>query len=339
MREAIDVFCHFLPPEYCAAVNRIAGRSFMFGRAQSIPAMVNLEARLRVMDAFPGYQQIPSIASPSPENMATPAESPELARIANDAFAEIVAKHPDRFRSFVATLPLNNPEASLLEADRACRQLGAAGVQVFTSVCGQALDQPQFLAIFGLMAELNRAVWLHPVRPMTTPDYPTEKVSKFDLWWALGWPHETSVAMGRLVFSGLFDHHPDLAIIAHHAGGTIPMMAGRLGAGLDLLGTRTPPDQAAAIKTSLREKPLAALRRFYADTATFGSRPAIECGAAFFGWDRMLFATDMPFDPEQGPGFIRATLKALDEASLTDAQRDAVLSANARRVLRLKSSA
>ena len=75
---------------------------------------------------------------------------------------------------------------------------------------------------------------------MTVADYPSEEVSKFDTWWALGWPYETSVAMARLVFSGLFDRWPDLKLITHHCGGMIPMMEGRIESGLQLLGTRKP---------------------------------------------------------------------------------------------------
>lgn len=338
--EAIDLFCHCLPQAYCAAVHRLCPRpSFMFQRAQENKVMVDLEARFRVMDQFPGYRQVPSLASPTPEQIASPKDAIELARVANDAMAEMTRRHPQRFPSFVATLPLNNPEAAATEAHRAIHELGAAGVQVMTSILGQPLDRPEFLALFELMATTGRAVWLHPVRPMTVADYPAEKVSKFDLWWALGWPHESSVAMGRLVFSGLFDRHPDLVIITHHAGGTIPMMAGRLGAGLELMGTRTPPEHAGATETILREKPLDAFRRFHADTATFGSRAAIECGAGFFGWDHMVFATDMPFDPEQGPGFIRETLRVLREMKLTETQLREVCSGHARRILEGKPCA
>jgi len=332
---ALDIFCHCLPREYCAAANRLCAKpSWLFQRAQSIPVMANLDARFRVMDQFPGYQQIPSIASPTPEQITDAKRSPDLARIANDAMAAMVARHPHRFPSFVATLPLNNPAAALAEAERAIRQLGAAGVQVMTSINGQPLDLPEHFAIFELIAKLDRAVWLHPTRPMTVPDYPSEPVSKFDLWWALGWPYETSVAMGRLVFASLFDRCPNLVMITHHAGGTIPMMAGRLDSGLDMLGTRTPPEYAEAIKTQLAEKPLTAFRRFYADTATFGSRAAIACAAEMFGTDHLLFATDMPFDPEQGPGFIRSTLRAIEEMQLTKTTRNDLLAGNARKVLR-----
>lgn len=298
--------------------------------------MADLDKRFRIMDAFPGYRQIPSLASPPPEAIADPSDAVTLACLANDAGAEIVARHPDRFPSFVATLPLSDPAACHDEMERAVRTLGARGVQIFTSVNGHPVDGPAYLALFHQAAELGCAIWLHPVRPLTAPDYPTETVSKFDLWWAFGWPQETSLAMGRLVFSGLFDRYPNLVIITHHVGGTVPLMGGRLGCGLDQLGTRTPPQFAEAIRTPLQARPLDAFRQFHADTASFGSREAIECGRRFFGINRLLFASDMPFDPEQGPGHIRETLAALQELDFTPQERQRVLAGNARRVLNLQ---
>ena len=333
-QNCIDVFCHCLPARYCKAVKRVLKQRFhMFDRLQQMPVMVDLEARFRVMDGFPGYRQIPSLASPPIEALAEPDQAPELARIANEEMAEMVALHSDRFPGFVASLPLNDPRAALREAARAMDELGALGLQVYTNVNGGPIDSPEILAILELAAERRRAIWLHPSRSMFRPDYPTEEVSKFDLWWALGWPYETSLAMARLVFAGVFDEWPELVIITHHVGGMIPMMEGRLGSGLELLGTRNPPRHADAVKTRLKEAPLRAFRRFHADTASFGSRAAIECGAAFFGFGRLLFATDMPFDPEQGPGYIRETLGALAGMDLTEEQHRAILSANARRIL------
>jgi predicted TIM-barrel fold metal-dependent hydrolase len=86
---------------------------------------------------------------------------------------------------------------------------------------------------------------------------------------------------------------------------------------------------------AIDEPPLAACRRFFADTASFGSRAAIECGVEFFGTERMLFATDMPFDPEQGPGHIRSTLAAISAMNLSISDRAAILSGNVRRLFKL----
>ena len=113
------------------------------------------------------------------------------------------------------------------------------------------------------------------------------------------------------------------------------MMEGRIESGLQLLGTRNPPQLAESVDTDLQERPIDAFRRFYADTASFGSRAAIECGISFFGLEKMLFATDSPFDPEQGPGYIRETLRAIGEMDLASEQRTAILSGNAERLLKL----
>ena len=300
-----------------------------------MPALTDLEARFRVMDKFPGYRQTPSLVSPPLEFIAGPKDTPDLARIANDAMGELIERHRDRFPGFVAALPMNHPDAAAAEAERATRSLGACGVQFFTNVSGHPLDEPESLTLLGRMAELDCPVWLHPARGMKVPDYPTEEHSKFELWWALGWPYETSLAMARLVFAGAFDRWPNLKIITHHVGGMIPMMEGRLGPGMELLGTRTPQECADVVTTSLSEPLLDALRRFYADTASFGSRSAIECGQAFFGTDKLLFASDMPFDPEGGAGYIRETLRAIKEMELSDSARAKILHGNAERLLGL----
>lgn len=295
--EAVDVFNHCLPPRYVALCRKQAkALPTMFERALEIPGMTDLEERVRIVDGFDGYRQILSLASPAIESIATTSESAEaLARAANDEMSTWAQAHPNQFAGFIASLPMNSPHGALAEARRAVEELGALGVQVYTHINGQPLDGSPGLEILELMASLGRPVWLHPLRPSTIADYPDEKVSKYDLWWAFGWPHETSVCAGRLVFAGVFDRWPTLKIITHHAGGTLPMMRGRIEQGLQLLGTRYAPEHAHAAETSLQEEPLHAFQRFYADTATFGSQEAIMCAASFFGETQLLFASDFPF--------------------------------------------
>ena len=332
----LDIFCHWLPQAYFDAARRHAATlPHMLVRARALPVMVNVEARLALMDQFPDYRQVISLAFPPVEDIAGPEATPELARIANDEMASLVTKYSDRFPAFVASLPMNNSEAALAEAERAIKVLGACGVQIFTNVNGRPLDEPEFMALFELMAELDRPIWLHPARGMDFPDYLTENVSKFELWCVLGWPYETSAAMARLVFAGVFDRWPHLKIITHHTGGMVPMVEGRLGPQLDVLGTRTPPGQEDVVRTPLKERPLNAFRRFYADTASFGSRATIECGLYFFGIERLLFASDMPFGAEQGAGNIRDTLKAIQEMNLSPEERAQILAGNAQRLLQL----
>jgi predicted TIM-barrel fold metal-dependent hydrolase len=332
---AIDIFCHWAPPDYGAAALKAAGRSMrMLERALAIPVMTNLDARLRLMDKFPDYRQVPCLVSPPLEEIAAPEPAAELARRANDGMAAMTARHPDQFPGFFASLALNHPEAMLNEARRAVTELGASGVQIFTTMNSAAIDSPPFMELFALMAELDRPLLLHPTLGLDTPDFAGEAYSKYELWWTLGWPYETSKAMYRLVFAGIFDRWPNLKIITHHGGGLIPMVEGRLGGGFEAYGTRTPPELCEKENTPLRGEPLAAFKRFYTDTATFGSAAAVECALKFFGPERLLFASDMPFGPEQGAAHIRDTIANLNALPLNAAERESVLHRNAERLLK-----
>jgi aminocarboxymuconate-semialdehyde decarboxylase len=196
----IDLFCHILPPPYFERMTEVSTRgAYMQKRVRGIPAMVDLAERFRMMDLFDDYVQVLSLAAPPIEALGPPDQSPDLARLANDAMADTVATHPDRFAGFIASVPMNNPEATVREIDRAVTDLGAVGIQVFTNVSGRPLDEPDFTPAFQRMAEIGRPIWLHPTRTGTFADYATEETSKFELWWTFGWPYETSVAMARLV--------------------------------------------------------------------------------------------------------------------------------------------
>ena len=231
---------------------------------------------------------------------------------------------------------MNNPDAAVREIDRAINDLRATGVQIFSNVNGAPLDAPEYRPIFDRMAAHRLPIWMHPARPPSFPDYKGESRSNFDIWWAFGWPYETTAAMARLVFDGLFERHPDLAIITHHMGAMVPHFEGRAGYGLDQLGTRTDdPDDVAAARR-LTGRPVDHFRKFYGDTALFGAAHAMECGLAFFGADRVLFGTDMPFDPERGPGFIRETIAAMERMRATPEEKARIYEGNARRMLRLR---
>lgn len=334
MTATTDIFCHWAPPDYGAAALKAAGRPLrMLERALAMPVMTDLDARLRLMVQFPGYRQAPCLVSPPLEAIAGPEQAAGLARRANDGMAAMAALHPDRFPGFFASLALNHPEGMLAEARRAVTELGASGVQLFTNMNGAAIDTPPFMDLFALMAELDRPILLHPTLGMDTPDYADETYSKYELWWALGWPYETSKAMYRLVFAGVFDRWPDLKIITHHGGGLIPMVEGRLGAGLEAYGTRTPPELREKENTPLRGEPLAAFRKFYTDTATFGSAAGVECALKFFGPERLLFASDMPFGPEQGAAHIRDSIANVSALPLNAGEREAVLHGNTEHLL------
>ena len=332
----IDIFCHIVPQNYYDRMLKLPETGTTIKRRTAmIPAMTNLDVRFRMMDRFADYVQVVSMAAPPIEALGDAKLSPELAQLANDGMAELVSKHPDRFPGFVAALPMNNPDAAVEEIDRAMLKLGACGVQIYSNVNGRPLDEPDFLPIFEKLAERNAAAWLHPTRSANFADYITEKKSKFELWWVFGWPYETSVAMARILFAGYFDRFPNLKIITHHLGAMIPYFSGRTGPGLDQLGARTEGEDLAALGRRLKKRPQDYFKMYYADTATFGSRAAMACGLDFFGVDQVLFASDCPFDPEKGPGYIRETIRCLEELPLSAADRAKIYEGNARKMMRL----
>jgi aminocarboxymuconate-semialdehyde decarboxylase len=256
-----------------------------------------------------------------------------MARLANDTMAETVARHPDRFPGFIASVAMNDVEATLQEIDRALTDLEAVGIQIYTNVNGRPLDDPAFAPVFERMARAERPIWLHPTRTASFADYTTEETSKFELWWAFGWPYETSIAMARIVFAGYFDRFPTLKVITHHMGGMIPYFAGRIGPGLDQLGVRTDDEDLTVHLERLQKRPFDYFKKFLADTALFGAGEAMACGLKFFGADQVVFASDFPFDPEKGTFNIRETIKDIDGLDISAADRRKIYEGNARRLI------
>jgi predicted TIM-barrel fold metal-dependent hydrolase len=261
----IDIFNHIFPKRFFHKMLEVApAHKDMGKRVREVPVLYDLDARFRVMDQFDDYAQVICIASPPIEVLGDPKVSPDLAKVANDGMAEYAARYASRFPGFVASLPMNHPEAALAETVRAIEELKAVGVQVFTNVNGQPLDLPQFKPIFAKMAEYDLPIWMHPARGANFPDYLSEQKSKYEIWWTLGWPYETSVAMARLVFAGYFDEFPKLKIITHHLGGMIPYFEGRVGPGWDQLGTRTSDEDYTVILKKLKRPHLEYFKMFFA---------------------------------------------------------------------------
>jgi aminocarboxymuconate-semialdehyde decarboxylase len=330
MVTVIDTFPHILPKPVLDRFCTLASgwtKSYMDGLLAN-PALTphwDLDARFRQMDEAGDYAQVPTLNMPPIEHMVQGVAGADLARLANDTLAELTVRYPDRFLGFAAALPMDDPDAAVLELDRAVSQLGALGTQIFTNANGLPLDDPRFEPLFARAAELGCLIWVHGARASTLPEFAGESESGYGMWLALGWPYEMGLFAGRLVLSGLFDRHPSLRIYLHHSGGMISTFAHRISGGGFQYGPPGHEEQARTV-SALTRPPLEYFRQFYVDTS--GQAPlTIELALQFFGRDRVLLGSDAPF---RAPA---AHLKTIQDLSLSREDREQVMGANARRVL------
>jgi aminocarboxymuconate-semialdehyde decarboxylase len=330
----VDIYSHLFPRRFIDAMTEaVPTLGGITRRLLQVTKIHDLDARFREMDEYGDYRQIVSLPNPPLEDLGPPEIGTKLAKIANDMLADICGRHPDRFPAWVAAVCLTDVDAALAEIERAVDGLGARGILIYTTVAGRPLDDPRFEPVFAAMAARDLPIWLHPCRTAATvPDFPSEAKSRYELWWCLGWPYETSITMIRLAFSGLFDRHPGLKIVTHHLGGMIPYYDGRVGAGLDLLGSRTPDEDYSGVLPALKRPHMDYLRGFFADTAMFGAANGLRCGFDFFGADQVVFATDAPLGP------IGKQIEAVKGLGLSAADAGKVFCGNAERLLNMKLS-
>ena len=323
----IDAYTHFFPKRFFAMLDDVAGDFKDMGkRVRSLPALHDLDVRKRIVDGHKDYQQILSYTQPPIELIArTPAQIDEFCLIINDGLAELIATEKDHFPGWVAQVSLAAKDAGVAEAKRAVKELGALGVQIYTNVNGKPLDRPEYLPFWDKMSELGIPVWMHPARGAEMPDYLTEDKSLYEIWWTFGWSYETATAMMRLVYSKIMDNHPDLKLITHHFGGIVPMLEGRIGPGNDVMGSRTSDKDYVSLRKGLKKRVLDYFKQdFWADTAVFTAEPATKAGLEFFPRDKIVFASDCPYDPEGGTMYPRETLRILESLDLSKTDRDKI---------------
>jgi uncharacterized protein len=331
----IDVYNHFIPKPIWDRLGDFIPGHMAVGAFRQLPTLWDIEARLKLLDEFDDMRQVLSLANPPIEMMGPPERTPEIARMANDGLAELVAKYPDRFPAFIASMPMNNVAAALEEIERAVGSLGARGIQIFTNVLGAPLSAPQFRPLFGAMARHDLPVWIHPVRGPNFPDYASETVSEDEVWFTFGWPYETSAAVTRLIYSGLFDELPGLKIITHHMGGMIPYFANKVALGFRQIFFGAMNRNPLAEEHGLKKEPIEYFRMLYADTALNGAIGPTRCGHDFFTTPHCLFATDAPFDSDRGRWLMRGTIGAVKALETGREDQARILAGNAQALLKL----
>jgi aminocarboxymuconate-semialdehyde decarboxylase len=327
----IDVFTHILPPEYNRRLKQEFERSedkelaeFFTAALAQDPGLSSLDKRLEDMEEYgPDYKQVLTLSAPALEEIVEPNVAAELARLANDEMADLVAAHPDRFVGFAAALPMNDTEAAVAELDYAVQERGALGTQIGSTIQGRAIDSPDVEPVLVRLAELDRALWIHPARSFRAADYVDEDRSKYFLFVSFGWPYDTTLAMARLVYSGLMERLPNLTVIGHHGGGMIPFFYARA-------ANVTNISRVGGIEKAAAASPVDYFRRMYVDTVLEHNKAALAAVLDFFGPEHVLFGSDYGFNHDPRPE--AKTVEALD---LSPEDRELVFEGNARRILRL----
>ena len=316
----IDGFSHILPKTFAEDLSQ-AHPTEELRELASFGYFGEVENRVRLLDKYSIDRQVLTLARPSiwlklPKDIVM-----RMTQSANDAVAEIAKQFPDRFIP-VGTLPVPSEE-SISEFDRCIEDLGMAGIQIFANVDGKTLDDPEFRVFFEKANETRVPVWIHPqLWKEWSTDFVLDKI--------FGWLFDTSLAMSRLVFSGIMEQYPNLKLITHHMGAMIPHFSERI-KGFYEAGI-FPRVKFAP----LSKDPLEYFRKFYADTVLNGSVHAFACGFKFFGPDQIVFATDYPFGPEKGETWLKGALHQIDAADLAPPERDKIIGANVKALIEKK---
>jgi predicted TIM-barrel fold metal-dependent hydrolase len=263
------------------------------------PLYLDVDAKLASMDAAGIARTALSINDPGPEWFG--ADGPAVARLANDFVADVVRRHPARFFG-LCVLPLQDMKAAIAELDRAVES-GMRGILLYTNLAGRFPDEPEFRPLFARAVELDVPVLLHPAKPVTI-----DFVKGYEMTSTLGNMFDNTIALTRLIMSGLLDEFPRLRLVCPHLGGTLPYIVGRMDHQLTVLKrgpknlTRTPSEYLKQIWLDV-VSPLPLAMKFACD---------------FMGPDRLLYASDHPWVEPQliSDGLRSLRLSAADERKI-----------------------
>jgi len=323
----VDFHNHYYPPAYVDALKSSTSAVKVTYDAESnprvhypgdynilVPGHRDIEYRQRVLDEHGVTTQVLSFTTPG-VHVEPPQLAIRLAREINDAFSAVVRKRSSRF-SALATLPLNDPAASVAELERAMKDLGLPGAMVFSNVNHVALADERFAPLWKKADDLGAVIYIHPTDPAGV-----EAMLDYWLMPLVGFLMDTTLAASKLVFSGVVARHPRIRWVLTHMGGAIPYLAERLDRGYRAF---------ADCRQHIDRPPTEYLRDFYYDTVNFNPS-AIRLALDFAGPDRILAGSDYPHQI----GSIPLMIETIDKLDVSDEVRQKIFGANAAALLGL----
>jgi aminocarboxymuconate-semialdehyde decarboxylase len=315
----IDFHNHFYPPAYLDALRSGPSavevtidedgnpRIYYPGDYNiAVPGHRDIDFREQMLISHGVDTQVLTLTTPG-THVETPATAARFAALVNDAFAAIRDTKRGRFTA-LATLPLNDPAASVRELDRACRQLHFPGAMLFSNVNGAGLNEPQFWPIYELANDLGATLYIHPTHPLGV-----EAMTDFWLMPLVGFLMDTTLAAAKLVFSGIPERFPRIQWALCHLGGAIPYLAERLDRGFEAF---------SECRAHIPRPPSSYLKQFYFDTVNFDPK-AIQLAIDFAGLDHIVAGSDYPHQIGSIPKMIETVGPNAD-----------IYAANARRLLK-----
>lgn len=300
---SLDVHCHFFPQAFLDAARkpntfqaslerRADGREHLVCPGNFdhplTPDFYAAEQMLADLDKAGIDMAAISSAPPTLSYWADPGAAHELASALNESIAERTQAHPERFLG-LATVPLQDIDASVHEAKRAVTQLGLHGFQIGSNVGGKNLNHPDYFPFFETIAALDVPLFIHPYIPPGE-----ERMQDYYLHNLLGMVTETGLAIASVIYGGILERLPNLKVVFAHAGGVYPYIVGRMDHGYKV--------RIEECQKAIPHPPSHYLNKVYFDCMSFNPR-ALRYLVDTVGADRVLLGSDYPFDmgPIGGP--------------------------------------
>ncbi len=324
----IDAYSHVCPKALLDAIEAVKPSAESGGVRQNF-YLHDCARRLDYMDRVGVDMQALVLVRPPMWLGMDRTDIHRLTRVANETIGKMAAEHPDRFIA-VGVLPVVD-EVTMADFTRMWRDLDLKGVLIFSNIEGRPIDEPPMWALYEKAAEWDLPIWIHPQHAHSYPWITQNLLDRL-----FGWPYDTTLAMARLVYAGVFERFPTLKIITHHLGGMVPYYAERIRGFYDEVQAYASAGIVQKQLVPLSGSVIDHFKRFYNDSNVSGWDSGLQCGLDFFGAEHILFGTDFPMGPDHGEAWPEDIMRSIREyRGISDAQRALILGENAVRLLGL----